>query len=323
MLRFLLLPLLIVGLCSGGELLDDLTYESLRKDFEARKTADEKYDAIHLLDTDFAASIVREEIAEADRIKLLRIFIEDKDLTVRNVAVGAVTFNNWGAQFRKELIAMLEGEPSEQTIRAVARAMGTSKHEPFTPHLVKLLDHPNPDLQLEVAGRLSFLNRKLGLEFLKPWITNSERDLDQRIAAMGELHITDSPAAVRLMTELTKAPEAELRRAATEKLGFLHSSDHAATFTGLLTDRDAQVRGLAAKALATVNDRKEADENAIAALLKDPDPFVRHTAADALRSAKAERFLPQIKELRNDPDETVQQRARIIIYLMERDAKKK
>ena len=117
MLRFLLLPLLIVGLCSGGELLDDLTYESLRKDFEARKTADEKYDAIHLLDTDFAASIVREEIAEADRIKLLRIFIEDKDLTVRNVAVGAVTFNNWGAQFRKELIAMLEGEPSGQTIR--------------------------------------------------------------------------------------------------------------------------------------------------------------------------------------------------------------
>ena len=323
MIRLLLIPLLIARLCSGGELLDDLTYESLRKDFEARKTADEKYDAIHLLDTDFAASIIRKEIAEADRIKLLRIFIEDKDLIVRNVAVGAITFNKWGAEFSKELIAMLAGKPSKETIRAVAEAMGSSKHEPFTPHLVKLLEHPDPDLQLEVAGRLSFLNRKLGFEFLAPQITDSKRDLDQRIAALRQLHLRHFLPAVSLMTELTKAPETELRRKATERLGFLHSSDHAATFTRLLADKDSQVRGLAANALATVNDRTKAHEDAIAALLKDSDPFVRHTTADALRKAEATRFLPEIKKLRNDPDEKVRQRARIVVHLMERAAQKR
>jgi HEAT repeat protein len=323
LIRLLFLPLFIAGICFADEPVNRWTYESLRKHFESRKTAEEKYGAIHLLDTDFAATIIRKEIAEADRAKLLRIFLEDDDLSVRNVAVGAITFNNWSTQFSKELIAMLAGNPSEDTIRVVAEAMGSSKHEPFTPHLVKLLDHPNPDLQLNVAGRLSFLNPKLGYEFLAPRITDFKRDLDQRIAAIRQLHIQHFLPAIRLMTALTKAPEPELRREATERLGLLHSRDHTATFTRLLTDKDAQVRGLAAKALATVLDRTETDEDAIATLLKDSDPFVRRTAADALRSAGAKRLLPEIKKLRNDPDEKVRQRARIIVSLMERKLEKR
>lgn len=319
--RLLLLALLIAGISSATERPKLWTYESLREHFESRKTAQEKYQAIHLLDTAFEAVIIRKDVAEADRIKLLRIFIKDEDRSVRTVAVDAITFNEWGAEFSKELIAMLAGDPPKMTISAVAKAMGVSGAQLFTPHLVKLLDHPDPGLQLEVAGRLSLLNPKLGFKFLAPRITDSKRELDQRLAALRQLPRKPTPGIVRLLTGQTKAPEPELRRAATERLGYFYSSTHAPTFIKLLTDEDARVRGLAAQGLARMEDRTEAHEDAIATLLKDPEPFVRHTAADALRTIKAKRFLPEIKGLLDDPDELVRRRARIVVYFLSKDDK--
>ena len=121
-----------------------------------------------------------------------------------------------------------------------------------------------------------------------------------------------------MLRKQAQAPEPELRRKAADSLGMRHGTGQGDLLAGLLSDKDAQVRGTAAKWLGGLSDHTAAHEDAIAELLEDPDPFVRHSAADALRVAKAIRYLPEIKKLRQDPDEKVRWRARICVDFMTR-----
>ena len=108
----------------------------VRTFFAGLDSSDLRLEAMDLIDSRFfGAHIVSGELGP----ELLGPLIRDADLSVRVRAARAIGAVGCGAQYAKELIALLDGELSAEALEDVAYALGRSQHQPFAKHLEKPL----------------------------------------------------------------------------------------------------------------------------------------------------------------------------------------
>jgi len=294
----------------------------MRQEFEALESVDEKLGFIEDLFI-LAPVIVSEEGVRPELTQLVRRFIEDEDPSVREVGVVALEIldNQWMAPLGDFLIAMLADTPPKETLLKITYAMGYSKHEAFAPHLVRLLDHPDPETRIKVAGDLLGVSPEPARKFLASQMRDRELDLEWRAMAIQQFvdRVDRDRGGIPFMVEQVDAPEPELRRVAIESLDLFANPDAELiqVFVDALADEDPEVRGLATRGLGS-GSGKAANAAKIAKLLTDPHPSARLNAAESLGAMRAVEHLPAIRKLLHDPDASVRKGAKRVVGLLER-----
>jgi HEAT repeat protein len=123
-------------------------------------------------------------------------------------------------------------------------------------------------------------------------------------------------AALSVVLDGLKSPDAKTRRAAVEILGSISGSQAAGSLIQALTDSDSDVRAAALRALAAAQANTAVPHVLLG--LNDPEPVVRLQAVETLRQIanQSAGIEANLEPLLNDPDSGI--RARTAVALLQR-----
>lgn len=181
----------------------------------------------------------------------------------------------------QQAMDILAARDIDLTLTGAVDTVGKLKHTPAVPHLVALLAQVDPGtsyLIVQALGRIAdaaavpaLLDALRGDD---PWV---------RAAAAGSLIQIGAPAVDGLVAGL-RDPEKTVRRASAKALGKIGDSQEIAVMglSGALLDIDSGVRRFAAEALGRLGD--EAAVPSLAEALTDRDADTRIAAFRALAS---------------------------------------
>jgi HEAT repeat protein len=269
---------------------------AVREFFTALDGPDVRIAAMDLLDRRYVYLVDQATAAE-----LLGPLIRDDDPAVRTRAAKAIAYNDCGARYAKELIAMLDGDPPADRLVSAARAMGRSKHRPFVPHLERLFAHAEAGVRTAASDSLTRLAPEVTFDLNVQLL--DDPDTLVRRTAVRNLPRSGDPRAAALVEAALDDPAPEVREDAVLTLRYLASPRSIDAIARTLADPHPYVRSKAAQVLGRLQAKRHAA--AVAALLDDSSIVVRRIATIALGEMGERRFVESLKPLLNDPDEQI------------------
>jgi HEAT repeat protein len=272
----------------------------IRKYFAELASGPMKLAAIEMLDNRYVHIVERKLAAE-----LLGPLVRDADPHVKARAAKAIAYNDCGAAYADELIAMLQGTPSQEAIVNVAAAMSKTDHEAFVPHLEHWTEHPAGEVRIAVGMALAMLVPETAFEqYLR--LLHDPTTRVRKVAVQQLPHCKDQ-RALALTEQMLHDPEPEVRERAVWTLGVMRSQNSGAVIARLLADPHHHVRGRAAEVLGKLQTAEHAP--AIAALLNDDNVVVRRYAVMGLGHMQQAKYLDVLRPLLNDADDLIRRNA--------------
>ncbi|MGJ8655826.1 MAG: HEAT repeat domain-containing protein [Akkermansiaceae bacterium] len=286
---------------------DEEPYQKkIREFFAGLKSGEMRMEAISMLDSRYVYIANRELAAE-----LLGPLIRDADESVRARAAKAIGYNRCAVKYSKELIALLDGEPDQETLINVAYAMGSSEHQAFVPHLETMLSHANSRVRAGAANALAYLapdrafNHQLRLlEDKDPWV---------RKAAVRNISRTPGNATVTFLVKMLEDEEPAVREQAVRSLGEMKAASSADALKECLSDMNHGVRYQATLALGEIKQHAQH----VARLLNDENVVARRGATIAMGLMGESRYIENLRPLLSDEDEQVRNAAKKSISQLE------
>ena len=298
----------------AGEGIDDKVRDSkvfqdkVRAFFTGLDTSELRLEAIGLLDGRYVY-IVSPDFAD----ELLGSFIRDEDVDVRVRAADAIAYHGCGVLYAKELVGLLDGEPSEKALINVARAMGFSGKggkELFVPHLKKMLMSEYAEARAAASEALTELDPMTAYEFNVELL--GDEDAVVRKAAIRNLSSPRANVVVISLMGMLEDKDADVRREAVLALGKMKAEWAADALKERLSDEDRGVRSHAALALGKMG--KHAWD--VLQMTVDDDVVVRRHATIAMGLMGDARYVENLKSLLKDEDEQVREYAGEAIRLL-------
>lgn len=274
------------------------TRNSIRHFFAGLENSGQRLEAIGMLDSRYEYIVTPGIAAE-----LLGPLIRDADPTVRARAARAIGYNGCGAQYATELIAMLEGDPTADALINVARAMGTSGHQPFVPHLEKMLGNANHEVRSNASSALTRLAPMTAFNHNLRLLEDEAPSV--RSAAIENIAHPPGNVIVTSLMRMLNDKDPAVRETAVRVLGEMNVTTSADAIRERLSDENHHVRAQAALVLGQM--RQHSWD--VAALLKDRDVVVRRKAAIAMGLMAAPRYIENLRPLLNDEDDQVREYA--------------
>ena len=272
------------------ELRDEPEFQAeVRRFFAGLDSSEERLEALKLLYGRYIY-IVNHELA-AD---LLEPLIRDADPAVRSRAARAISSNDCSERYAKELIALLDGEPSIPVLLNVALAMGNSDHQAFAPYLEKMLDHPATKVRWSALRALTWLSPMTAFEYNVRFLDDEEPSV--RSVAVENLATPQLNVVIIALTRKLGDDDRGVRATAARALGQMKAATAADALKDLLVDEDRDVRTEAAVALGELRAHPWEVKN----LLKDPDGKVRQFTAKAMGNMMADRYIDYLEPLLDD-----------------------
>ncbi len=263
---------------------------------------------------------------------------KDSDVRVRRHAAALLEKMTYGTSsvssetknVMPQLISLLKDSDADVRRSAVS-ALGIigAKAKTAVPQLIPLLKDSDADVRRSTASALASIGAeaKTAVPQLVSLLKDSDANVRRSAAdALGGIG-AEAKTAVPQLVPLLKDSDANVRRSTASALGRIGAEAKAAVpqLIPLLKDSDANVRKSAASALGRIGDVNVRDSAAdalgrrrigaetktvvpqLVALLKDSDPYVRESAADALGriGAETKTAVPQLIPLLKDSDVNV------------------
>lgn len=264
--------------------------------------------AVDLLDRRYVYIVNRDLAAE-----LLGALIRDAEPIVRVRAAKAIGYNECGAQYVDELIAMLDGKPSIETLVNVAYAMGRSGHQPFVKHLEELAGHADARVRSTASFELTRLAPQQAFNHNLRLLNDGQPSV--RRAAIQNISRCPEGRSIMRLERMLNDKDGSVRERAVWALGQLHADDSADAVAMLLSDADHHVRARAALVLGQMHANRHAQR--IAGLLTDQDVVVRRYASQAMGAMGLPRYIEKLRPLLNDTDDQVRNYAAMAIEQLE------
>ena len=256
--------------------------------------------AIELLD-DRYVYIVSQELAT----DLLGPLIRDANPVVQSRAAKAIGYNGCGAKYASELVSMLNGDLSIESIVDVTYAMGRSKHQPFAKHLVELVSHSDASVRRAALSELTQLAPAQSFEHNIELLNDGQASI--RVSAIQNLVRIPEKEGITRVEQMLDDEDASVRERAAWALGKMHSPESAKLVAKRLHDSSPKVRGRAALTLGELH--ATAHSYAVAALLKDRDIVVRRYATQALGVMGDSNDIEHLRPMLVDTDDQIRKYA--------------
>lgn len=193
---------------------------------------------------------------------------------------------------------------------AVVRALGDLGTQEALAALVPMLGDPSPAVARQAQDILAERGRKVARE-IRAYVRHTG-NRPGRLAAVELLGWHRAPEAARLLLDLMREPDPEMRVHAARAAAAIGDPRFLEPFHGLLADPSWEVRGHAARGLGLLGSPDSVSR--LCPLLRDRYWWVRYHAAVALAELGAE-GKSALEEARGDPDPRVHEMAR---YILER-----
>lgn len=235
--------------------------------------------------------------------ELLGPLIRDVDPAVRIRAANAIGYHGGGALYSKELITMTEGEASIEALVNVAFAMGRSGHQPFVPHLEKMLKHPNGEVRSKALIAITELAPLIAFNHNLRLLDDEEPSV--RSTAIENIADPQINVIITSLKRMLNDKDPGVRENAVLALGGLNASYSADAIKERLSDEYPLVRSRAALVLGQM--RKHSWD--VAALLKDEDVIVRRHAAIGMGLMADANYIQALRPLLKDEDDQVREYA--------------